>query len=89
MRRYAARLFLLALGMSLLGCEPHQDAVAMQGNANVVIINYVGDISATLPVARKHCAQYERVPVLAETKPDHAVYACLRPGTEPRPQSHT
>jgi hypothetical protein len=49
----------------------------------VVVINYVGDITATLPVARKHCAQYEREPVLAETKPDHVVYACKRPGTVP------
>jgi len=87
MRRYAARLFLLTLGMPLCGCEPHQEAVAMQGNAHSVVINYVGDISITLPVARKHCAQYERVPVLAETKPDYVVYACLRPGAEPRPRS--
>jgi hypothetical protein len=87
MRRYAVRLFLLTLGMPLLGCEPHQEAVAMQGNADTVVINYVGDISITLPVARKHCAQYERVPVLAETKPDYVVYACLRPGTAPPPRS--
>jgi hypothetical protein len=80
---HTARLFLLVLGAPLVGCAPPQSAVAMQGNADVVVINYVGDITATLPVARKHCAQYEREPVLAETKPDHVVYACKRPGTVP------
>jgi hypothetical protein len=78
--RRAARNFVIALGTLAGGCTlPHQD-MAIQGNANGVIINYVGDIAETLPLARQHCAQYERVPVLHETKDDNAIYFCVPPG---------
>ena len=34
----------------------------MDGQADGVIIQYFGDLAETLPLARDHCAQYERVP---------------------------
>lgn len=55
----------------------------MQGNADGVVISYVGDIANTLPIARQHCARYERVPVLHDAKENHAVYFCVRPGAVP------
>ena len=62
------------------GGVSHQDA-AIRGNADWVIISYVGDISETMPIARQHCAQYERVPVLRQTKDNSVVYGCVRPGS--------
>jgi hypothetical protein len=78
MTRLAARFSLLALSALLGACAQHH-AIAMRGNANGVMINYVGDVSDTLPVARQHCAQYERVPVLRLNKDDYATYDCVTP----------
>jgi hypothetical protein len=82
MTRRAARHFLAMLACLLFGCVQAQD-VAMRGNANLVQINYVGDVADTLPLARQHCAQYERIPVLHETKPDYVIYFCVKPGAAP------
>lgn len=73
--------FLCVLGLGACAAPP-QD-VAMQGNADGVVISYVGDIANTLPIARQHCARYERVPVLHDAKENHAVYFCVRPGAVP------
>jgi hypothetical protein len=81
--RRLPRIFLLALGASLSACAPHENAVAMQGNADGVMINYVGAIAGTIPLARQHCARYERVPVLRETKENYAIYACVRGNAAP------
>jgi hypothetical protein len=82
MRRLAAQLLLLAFGAFIGGCVQKQN-VAMRGNADSVMINYVGDIADTLPIARQHCAQYERVPVLRVDKDNYATYACVRANTAP------
>jgi hypothetical protein len=78
MARRFARSAALPSGLLLVACtaEPHN--TAMQGNANGVIINYVGDIKDTLPIARQHCARYERVPVLMKTDDENATYACVQ-----------
>jgi hypothetical protein len=77
----AGRFAILTLGALLVGCAlAHQDTV-MGGNADGVVINYFGDIAETLPMARRHCAQYERVPVLRQTKDNNVFYACVRAGT--------
>ncbi|HTQ33589.1 MAG TPA: hypothetical protein VMI30_05430 [Stellaceae bacterium] len=78
MGRRLAFLWLLAMGLA--GCAASPKGIAMQGNADGVIIDYVGDVAATLPIAQQHCARYERVPVLHEAKENHAVYFCVRPG---------
>ena len=51
----------------------------MRGGVDGVIISYVGDVADTLPIAKQHCARYERVPVLHQTTPDHVVYFCIKP----------
>ncbi len=73
----AARFFAaLVVGLTLAGCEDR--AVTMSGNARGVLINYVGDVAQTLPLARKHCGQYEREPVLRSAKDNTAAYDCVR-----------
>jgi hypothetical protein len=80
MRRWAAAVFGLALAAPLAACTlPHQD-VAMRGTADWVLINYAGDVSDTLPIARRHCAQYERQPELRQAKDNSALYMCVKPG---------
>lgn len=82
-----ARVAILVLGASIGGCAiAHKDTV-MSGNADGLIINYYGDVAETLPLARQHCAQYERVPVLHEAKDDNVVYFCVRAEAAPRPNS--
>jgi len=49
-----------------------------------VQISYGGDVASACPLARKHCAQYERVPHLAdigagENGLDLANFDCVRP----------
>ncbi len=73
-----ARLSGISLCMLLGACE-HKD-VALQGTADWVIITYVGDIAETQPIARQHCAQFERVPVLRQTKDNTAIYGCVKRG---------
>jgi hypothetical protein len=52
----------VAIGGVLAGCLPHEDKIIMDGKADGVVIQYYGDLAETLPLARQHCAQYERVP---------------------------
>ena len=72
----------IALAAGLGGCLPHQD-VTLFGNAEGVSISYVGDVAETMPLARRHCAQYEREPVLRSAKDNTAVYACVRANASP------
>lgn len=75
-----AVVFGLALAALSAACAmPHQD-VPMRGTADWVLISYAGDVSDTLPIARRHCAQYERQPVLQQTKDNNALYRCVKPG---------
>ena len=80
-KRLANVLCLAALSAALLGCEHHD--VAMRANADGVLISYVGDVSETLPIARQHCAQYEREPVLRGTKDNTAIYSCIKVNAAP------
>jgi hypothetical protein len=83
MRLRAARFLVLAFAALLCACNTPPQNVAMGGNADGVIINYFGDVAQTLPLARQHCARYERVPVLHETSENHAVYFCVRAAAAP------
>src|SRR4029077_14459611 len=66
-------------GLLLTGCAaiPIKNMV-MGGNADGVAIQFAGNVGATLPLAEKHCAQYERVPQLRDTNDDIVTYACIR-----------
>jgi hypothetical protein len=63
---------------ALCGCNgPHP--FVRKGDANSVEIIYSGDPANALPVARQHCAQYERVPRLVDAGFDLAIFDCVAP----------
>ncbi len=67
-----------AAGAALSGCTaPHP--IVLKGDANSVEVSYGGDVASALPLARRHCAQFERVPRLLDAGADLAVYDCVRP----------
>ena len=49
-----------------------------QGDANSVEVGYAGDVASALPIARRHCAQFERVPLFVDATSDIAVFDCVR-----------
>jgi hypothetical protein len=85
--RRAVRLLVSLLATSVGGCAPPHNATVMQGNANGVVVNFVGDVGQTLPLARQFCARYERIPVLHETKEENVYYFCVKPADAPHPSS--
>jgi hypothetical protein len=52
------------------------EAYINSGSADGVEVSYPNDPAATLPLARKHCAQYEKVPQLVTSGDNIAVYLC-------------
>lgn len=48
------------------------------GDANSVEVGYSGDVEAALPIARRHCAQFEKVPRLVDAGANAAVFNCVR-----------
>ena len=81
-RTTLAALILLTgiAGPAASGCSKPAPFVR-EGDANSVEIGYGGDIQDAIPAARRHCAQFERVPRLSGHTLDGAVFACVRPGT--------
>ncbi|HVH80826.1 MAG TPA: hypothetical protein VM782_15630 [Stellaceae bacterium] len=72
--------WVVVLGVLTAGCTlDHQDT-ALRGGPDGVDIGYAGDINETLPLARQHCARYERVPLFRQAKENHAYYACVPKG---------
>jgi len=71
-------------GTALSGCTGPQPLV-LKGDANSVEITYPGDAASALPLARQHCARYERVPRLVNAGPDlgasadTALFDCVPP----------
>jgi hypothetical protein len=81
MHRSAAIVLMLAVGAApaaLSGCTAAHPAIR-NGDANSVEVSYAGDVASALPVARRHCAQFERVPRLVDAGDNLAVFDCVRP----------
>ena len=79
MNRPAAVVLTLAVGAAcaaLSGCTAPHPAIR-SGDANSVEVSYGGTVASALPLARQHCAQYERVPRLVNTGADLAVFECV------------
>lgn len=70
---------LIALG----GCAAasNQNQIINDSKAEGVVIQYYGDVEATLPLARSHCAGYERVAVRRSYSAEKnlVIYACVKP----------
>ena len=78
MRRIAFLGAAMAAGATatLAGCTtPHPFVVSADEKS--VDIGYSGDPAAALPVARNHCAAYQRVPRLAYTGDSIAYFDCV------------
>ena len=80
MNRSATFALMLAIGAAgavLSGCTAPHPAVRT-GDANSVEVSYGGDVASALPLARRHCAQFERVPRLTDAALDIAIFDCIR-----------
>ncbi len=69
---------LLAGGVvaALIGCSaPHP--FIRNGDAKSVDISYSGDVATALPLAREHCARFERKPQLVDPGADIATFECV------------
>jgi hypothetical protein len=78
MTRLPALLGLCAAIAALPGCLGQQP-VLKAGDATSAEVMYSGDVANALPLAKQHCAGYERVPRLVDTIPGIAYFACERP----------
>jgi hypothetical protein len=67
-------LALVALGMPLAGCGAR--AFIRGGNADSVSVGYGRDVATAWPLARRHCAQFGRVPRLLDTGLNTADFKC-------------
>jgi hypothetical protein len=68
----------IAVAAALAGCAAPHPFVA-SGDQKSVQIDYYGDVSTTVPVARQYCAQYQRTARLAYSGDGIAVFDCLGP----------
>jgi len=79
MNRPAAIVLTLAVGAAgavLAGCNaPHPNI--RDGDMNSVEVSYGGDVASALPLARQHCAKYDRVPRLSDPGLDVAIFDCV------------
>ena len=78
-RSVVARALMLGLGIGavLAGCiGPH--AYVREGDANAVQVVYGGDdAGVALPLARRHCAQYEKIPRFVDAGANLATFDCV------------
>lgn len=71
-------LTVLALGAALTGCMT-TTAFVREGDADSVSVGYGEDVAAAWPLARRHCAQFSRVPRLVDAGLNIANFKCERP----------
>jgi len=82
----ANAVFLALVGAMLLGCDGTgafggPGPFVREGNAASVEIGFTGDVSTAMPLARKHCARFDRVPRYVEPTLDGGLFECVRPGS--------
>jgi hypothetical protein len=82
-RTLALGLTFGALAAALAACNAPKPNIR-EGTADSVEVSYGGDVATAWPLARKHCAQYERVPRLLQTDAgenglETANFDCVRP----------
>jgi len=66
-----------AAGTALSGCVAPHPAI-LRGDANSVEVTNVGDVARALPLAQRHCAEFERIPRLVEAGEDVVAFDCVR-----------
>jgi hypothetical protein len=66
----------LLVGSSVAACISPKH-ILLQGDARSAQVTYSGDIDSATLVAKRHCAQYERVPRFLEAAEDVAFFDCV------------
>jgi hypothetical protein len=74
----AAIALLIVASAAMAGCGGPHPFVA-EGDAKSVQVNYYGDVATTWPLARQHCARYERAPRLNYSGDGIAAFDCVAP----------
>jgi hypothetical protein len=72
-------LLVLVLAGSIVAACSGSKPFLLQGDANSAQVGYSGNVDDATPVAKKHCAQYERVPRFLEAEENIAFFDCVRP----------
>lgn len=75
----AKAVFILLLTGGLAAACTGSKPFLLQGDADSAQVGYSGNVDAATPVARQHCAQYERVPRFLEAEENIAFFDCVRP----------
>ena len=71
-----ASILLLTAAAALSGCNgPHP--YVREGDQKSVQVGYSGDVATAWPLARRHCAQYDRVPRLVDPGLVVAYFDCV------------
>ena len=80
MDRSIFAVFVVAIcgAAALAGCSGTKPFIR-EGNTEKVEVVYSTDVDVTLPLARAHCAQFERVPQFVDAGANIAQYDCVRP----------
>jgi hypothetical protein len=75
----AARLLatVLAAGTGAAACGAMP--FVLDGDAEYVRVTYAGDLESATAVAKRHCAQFERVPRFREIEESAVYFFCVRP----------
>jgi hypothetical protein len=75
----ARRISLLVLTGSIMAACSASKPFLLQGDADSAQVGYGGNVENAAPVAKQHCAQYERVPRFVEAQENVAFFDCIRP----------
>jgi hypothetical protein len=62
-------------GADACGAKPF----VLDGGADYVRITYAGDMESATAAAKRHCAQFERVPRFREIEESVVYFSCVRP----------
>ena len=73
------RISLLVFTGSIIAACSGSKPFLLQGDADSAQVGYGGNVEDATLVAKKHCAQYERVPRFLEAQENIAFFDCVRP----------
>ena len=74
---WAALAFASGVPALLLGACNGPHPFVREGDSSSVNVIYSGDVSDAWPVAKQHCAQYERVPQYVDAALGVASFRCV------------
>jgi len=69
----------IVLALTLAGCLIPASPSVHHGDADSVEVTQAGDVAKAWPLAKRHCAQFERVPRFIDTDGETARFDCVRP----------